>query len=137
MIGITLVRGLPGSGKSTYAKTLGIRHLEADMFHVQNATGVYLFNPALVPASHLWCREETEATIKAGLPVVVSNTFTRVHEMRMYFNIAKIYGVPVTVVQMNGDYGSTHNVPQHVLDDMRNRWEYFPEGTLFQPLGRW
>ena len=31
-----LVRGLPGSGKSTFAKSLGIFHIENDMYLMHN-----------------------------------------------------------------------------------------------------
>ena len=37
-----LLRGLPGSGKSTLAKSLGGKHIEADMFFMID--GEYQFN---------------------------------------------------------------------------------------------
>jgi len=39
---LILVRGLPGSGKSTFAKTFGCLHVEADMFYIVG--GKYRFD---------------------------------------------------------------------------------------------
>ena len=41
---LVLVRGLPGSGKSTYARSLGYPNFEADMFFIKD--GKYVYNPA-------------------------------------------------------------------------------------------
>lgn len=127
---ITIVRGLPGSGKSTYAASLGVRHIEADQFHMDGL--VYRFKLENVGLAHSWCMDETRIALLDGLAVVVSNTFTRVQEMMPYFIMAKEFGIPVKVVEMRNNYGNVHEVPQHVLDTMRNRWEWFPEGYIFQ-----
>jgi predicted kinase len=39
---LILVRGCPGSGKSTFAKLLGGKHIEADMFFMKD--GEYQFD---------------------------------------------------------------------------------------------
>lgn len=131
MIDLTLVRGLPGSGKSTYAKTLGVKHYEADMYHV-DSFGVYRFKPEKAAEAHAWCLHMAVTELKKGLPVVISNTFTRVCEMQPYFFHARELNVPVTVVEMNGDYGNVHEVPQSTLNNMAARWEWFPVGTFIQ-----
>ena len=41
-----IVRGVPGSGKTTYSKQLGIFHVEADMFHMKD--GEYRWDPKRV-----------------------------------------------------------------------------------------
>jgi len=43
---LILVRGLPGSGKSTFAKSLGGVHIETDMFFIQD--GEYKFDGAKI-----------------------------------------------------------------------------------------
>jgi len=131
MTGITLVRGLPGSGKSTYARDLKITHYEADMYHLDNF-GIYRFKPEKAAEAHAWCLHMTETEVKRGRPVVVSNTFTRLVEMQPYFFLAHDHGIAITVVERKGDFGNIHGVPQHVLDNMRKRWEWFPEGTFIQ-----
>lgn len=49
-----LLRGIPGAGKSTLAKSLGGKHVEADMFHI-NKEGVYDWRPEHVKKAHEWC----------------------------------------------------------------------------------
>ncbi len=49
-----IVRGIPGSGKSTFAKTLGGQHYEADMFFIDE-NGVYNFDFTKIKDAHQWC----------------------------------------------------------------------------------
>jgi predicted kinase len=115
---LILVRGLPGSGKSTYAKTLGLEHYEADMYFEQIG-----FNPALLKDAHNWCQVETYAALRRGESVVVSNTFTQRWELRPYYDIAQRCGARVEEVVMRGDYGSIHGVPAETIRCMAARWE--------------
>jgi len=83
---LVLIRGLPGSGKSTMALVLaqvGYVHYEADMYFMQD--GQYQYDSRQVRQAHQWCREQTLRALQAGKRVVVSNTFTRLQEMEPYF----------------------------------------------------
>jgi len=46
-----IVRGIPGSGKSTFAKTLGGNHYEADMYFI-GESGNYNFDPTKIKDAH-------------------------------------------------------------------------------------
>lgn len=119
---LVLIRGLPGSGKSTIAKHMsGHIHLEADMYHMKD--GEYCFDPAKVKDAHTWCQQQTKNLIAAGDSVVVSNTFTRLWEMQPYFEMAKEFGIEPNVIEAKGNWKNQHNVPDSVLEAMRNRWE--------------
>jgi len=124
---IILVRGLPGSGKSTYAKMLaaehGFVHLEADMYFTSEETGIYKFDPTKLSEAHYWCQLGTEAAMTQGDNVVVSNTFVTRREMEPYYKLADRYNYRVIERIMYGDYGSTHNVPEKTIKRMRRRWE--------------
>lgn len=116
-----LIRGLPGSGKSTYAKGLHALHLEADQYHVRD--GRYQFNPSKVKAGHEWCHAMVKNALGLGIDVAVSNTFTQKWEMAPYLEMAKAFGATVEVITMRGNYGSVHGVPEDVIKRMADRWE--------------
>ncbi len=73
---LTLVRGLPGTGKSTYAKTLDAILVEADQFFIDKNDN-YQYDPALIKNAHAWCQLETKRLLRAGFDVVVANTFVK------------------------------------------------------------
>lgn len=126
MAKLILLRGLPGSGKSTFAKFLeydDFVHIETDMyFEYQNNNK---FDPALLKDAHAWCQSNTERLLKNEYRVIVSNTFTQEWEMQPYFDMAKELGVEVTVLIVENRHGnsSIHNVPEETINKMRKRFE--------------
>jgi predicted kinase len=128
MTHLYLIRGLPGSGKSTIAKKLvehnpTIVHLEADMYFIQE-DGSYVWNVLNIGSAHQWCQSKTDENLFHGKSVVVSNTFTTKNELKPYFVIAKKYDIVPTVVLCMNQFGSIHNVPLDTLLKMKARFEY-------------
>lgn len=122
---LVLIRGLPGSGKSTIAKALhkaGFEWFEADTYHL-NDDGDYCFDRANAKAAHEWCQQETRNALENGKQVVVSNTFTQIWEMAPYFDMAKALGIEPNVLEAKGNWPNVHAVPAEVMDRMRARWE--------------
>lgn len=119
---LVLIRGIPGSGKSTMAKTEYADHVhyEADQYFIRD--GVYRFNPKKLKEAHERCRELTLKSLQNGDKVVVSNTFTRVWEMQPYLDM----GFPVKVVTATGNYENVHNVPKEAVERMKLRFEKYP-----------
>ena len=125
---VTLVRGLPGSGKSTYAKKMGIFHIESDMYFYRN--GIYTYDPLCISTAHYWCKKTFENACLCGIECVVSNTFTQKWELDPYIKIAEGLGYTIEIICMKGKYGNIHNVPKEILEQMENRFEQI-DGEIF------
>lgn len=132
-----VIRGLPGSGKTTLAKQMveeakvqgyDLRHFEADQ-HFEKP-GYYKFNAKELPQAHAECLENTKKALAEGLDVVVSNTFTTLAEIQPYFEAAATYKCGFTVLERYESYRNIHGVPEHTIQRMRQRWENLtgPEG---------
>lgn len=118
-----IIRGLPGSGKSTFAKKLlldGIvsEVVEADHF-MTDMNSNYKFDPKNLERCHQECQMWTKYYLDRGRDVAVANTFSRKWEIMPYIKM----GVEYTIVEMRGDFKSVHNVPQKVINNMKARWE--------------
>lgn len=98
---LTLVRGIPGSGKSTHAKTLDAKLVEADQFFIDK-DGLYQYDNAQIKNAHNWCKLETTRLLKAGFNVVVANTFVKNWEMKFYQNLANDMELAFEVIEMKG-----------------------------------
>ena len=121
---LTIIRGIPGSGKSTYATYLNGEHVESDMYFLKE--GKYKFDGSKIKAAHQWCRNTVQKLLAEGTDVVVSNTFTQLWEMKAYLDMAKNFNVPVKVIKVIGNFQNIHGVPDHVLEKMKARWQDYP-----------
>ena len=123
---LIIVRGLPGSGKSTFAKSLGGEHIETDMFFVDRETGEYKFEATKLKLAHNWCAIQVQKAMVEDEPkIIVSNTFTQEWEMKTYYDLAKMHGYRVfsIIVENRHDGINEHNVPEEKLEQMKHRFQ--------------
>lgn len=122
---LVLIRGLPGSGKSTIAKreyvSQGYVLCEADEFFMVD--GEYLFNGAKIKEAYAYCQSKAEQALSSLQNVVVANTFTQHWEMEFYKKLAEKYQATIKIITANGNYKNIHNVPEAVVNKMKTRWE--------------
>jgi predicted kinase len=124
-----IVRGIPGSGKSTFAKSLGGTHFETDMFFMVD--GEYKFDGSKIKDAHKWCQDSVHTamllnhTAQLNNIIVVSNTFTQEWEMKPYYEMAEYFEYKVFSIIVENRHGgiNEHNVPEEVLTKMRERFE--------------
>jgi predicted kinase len=125
-----IVRGIPGNGKSTFAKSLNCTHFETDMYFT-DSEGNYKFVPQKIKEAHQWCQDSVNTamilnhTSGENETIVVSNTFTQEWEMTPYFEMAEKYGYMVfsIIVENRCDSKNIHGVPEEKLEQMRKRFE--------------
>uniref|UniRef100_A0AAU6VZ65 Polynucleotide kinase n=2 Tax=unclassified bacterial viruses TaxID=12333 RepID=A0AAU6VZ65_9VIRU len=127
-----LIRGLPGSGKSTFAETLKdaldvLDYYEADdLFYIRrNGVEVYEFDADKLYEAHKYCQGVAERCMSNGdANVIVSNTFTTERELKPYLELAEKYGYRVTSLVVENRHGnaSIHGVPEETMTKMRNRF---------------
>ena len=120
-----IVRGVPGSGKSTFAKLLTLNVFEADHYFYDN-DGNYNFIPSEIKEAHKKCQQLVEYEMESGiLKIAVSNTFTQEWEMKPYFELGEKHGYYVTSIIVENRHGGTnvHDCPEDKIELMRNRFE--------------
>jgi hypothetical protein len=121
-----LVRGLPGSGKSTFARKLAIinhaYHYEKDMYFIDPVTGEYKFEEDRYPAAVEWCFCQVEACLLTDATVVVSNCSLTWGSMQEYIDAGIREGHVVKIIECTKDYGCIHNVPEKTLEIMKKNF---------------
>jgi len=121
-----IVRGIPGSGKSSLAELLTppSNICTADDYHMKD--GKYDWKPENVKKAHDACQSQAAMLMRLGkTPVVIANTSTTVKEMKPYYDLAEKYGYTVFSVIVENRHGGVneHNVPEETLEKMRNRFD--------------
>lgn len=101
---VIILSGLPGSGKSTYAKELaksGALVYSADSYFI-NGEGQYKFDVTKLSEAHNDCmRKFTRAVTNpgvAGNDVVVDNTNVSWNEINPYYRVAAAFGYKVSLI---------------------------------------
>lgn len=136
---LTIIRGLPGSGKTSLARALqadAFEHgadippyFEADKWFFECNDCV--FDGSKLGIAHEWCRENCKMAMEAELDhIIVSNTAITQKEWMPYYEMAEEYGYQVQVIDVYGTFKSVHNVPEKTMKKMEERWVPFDRKLL-------
>lgn len=138
---LILVRGIPGSGKTTFVKKQMKAdnpcltfHFEADMYFEKYNPFTkqmdYNFDASKLTIAHKICQEKTLRALSLGGKVYVSNTFTTIKEMEPYVIMARNLGARIEIHEMSevpvieGKQKNIHGVPTEVIEKMLKRWAF-------------
>lgn len=126
---LIIIRGIPGSGKSTYSNKLrahlikfgydpnDIIQCEADMYF-EDEEGNYNWNPELLGKAHKFCFEECKRALAAHKIAIVSNTFVDRKSIKKYAKLAEEMNAELEVYHCTGKYQNVHNVPKETVENM-------------------
>jgi predicted kinase len=129
---LILLRGLPGSGKTTLARVIlqlptntEPEVLSADDFF-ETKDGDYIFDSTKLKEAHNYCQFRcSERMRQQKAKIIVANTFTQEWEMDEYFKMAERYNYRVHTVIVENRHGNenVHGVPEDKLQQMENRFQ--------------
>jgi predicted kinase len=129
-IDVIILRGLPGSGKSTVASQMNGVVCSADEFMVDEL-GKYDFDPDRLGECHDKCFDKFLAVLAIGATPVIANTNTMRWEMQRYIDHCLELGLRWSVLDLY-DGGLTdellverclHGVDEKGMKRMRARYE--------------
>lgn len=130
---LILIRGIPGSGKSTYSNKIrahlikfgydpnDIIQCEADMFF-EDDEGNYNWDESKLGIAHKTCFNNAKNALSNHKIAIVSNTFVTRKSLKPYIKLASEMNAEVEVYRCTGNYQNVHNVPPEVVDNMRENF---------------
>lgn len=133
-----IMRGLPGSGKSTTAHNLALALkpyaivCSTDDYWLR-PDGRYDFNYDLVAVAHKWNQNRVDACMQMLKPhVIVDNVNTTWKEIQPYVRLAYLYEYAVQLHESDAPWAmnveecyklNRHGVPYSTILRMYNEWE--------------
>ncbi len=129
---LTLVRGLPGSGKSRIARLLAAPDdallLEPDQRHTNQITGAYKWRGhAEHQKAQEVMRQHAAHALQAGRSVVYADVMCSRAEFGPWINLARNLGATLQQIECVAAFGDVHRVKPEDRADMVARWEAWAE----------
>lgn len=125
---LVLMRGIPGSGKSTKAKQIACDHImehggsvvicSTDDYHMEN--GEYVFKPDMLGQFHELNHQQAEAHMRNDVQlVIIDNTNVKRRDMKPYIDSANHFGYTVEEIIVGEDdlFPSLDDANPHTFAD--------------------
>ncbi|MGV3666796.1 MAG: AAA family ATPase [Leptospira bouyouniensis] len=126
---LLLLRGIPGSGKSTFANQIASTN-GAPIFSIdsyfENEKGEYNFDFSKNHLAYKECESKTKLALEKGIPfIIVDNTFTLEWELKPYEDMAKTFGYLCFVVTVENRHGgkNVHQIPEGQIEKMKAKFK--------------
>jgi len=128
-----LIRGIPGSGKSTFAELMNqqamtLINLEADdyfkTYNKDTNSFDYNFDPTKLHAAHRYCQTAAKVFLRDGFNVSVSNTSVTDWEVQTYRDIANECNAKFVslIVENYHDGKNIHGCPDEKVQQMKKKF---------------
>lgn len=129
MKNVVILRGVPGSGKSTVAKFLletSVAKTKLDCVtddYFTDEDGNYNFDPSKIGEAHAWNFERFKKAVDDGVEYIIqSNTNVIYDHFKDYKEYAEANGYRVMIMVIENYHGNSnsHSVPTEVVDRMES-----------------
>lgn len=123
-----IIRGLPGSGKTNFAKMFPCLHVDPLMFYQKS--GQFEYDNQLIHYAHGFCKDLVHKCMREGVDVVVTNSFVQNWELSWYRDKAEEVGYDIVIYTMPHTNSCYTIVPQDYIKYLERIWEPV-EGEVF------
>jgi predicted kinase len=127
---VILLRGAPGSGKSTWAahykaKWASEAWVISATDYFRDHAGIVQFRSPWLSQSHLWCRNALYWLCQLRIPrIVIDNTHVHLWEYKEAAFIARAHHYRVFQHVCTGTWQNVNNVPDQLVRKMRAEFEH-------------